>query len=255
MISCFDLISSGRFCNCVSSFLVWPSTLGPLLNNWLLLPFSCLVELDASFNNLICLPSNIGYGLVNLERLSIQLNRLRCLPPSIGELRSLRYLDVHFNELRGLPYSIGRLTNLEVLNLSSNFSDLTAIPETIGDLINLRELDLSNNQIRALPNSFGELKNLAKLNLDQNPLEIPPIEIVNQGVEAVKEFMAKRLLDARAEEEQRNMLEVNKQQAQTGLLAWGTSLLNSVVSGVSQSVAGFVGTGKAARDPWLDKQL
>ncbi|KAB1207842.1 Plant intracellular Ras-group-related LRR protein 3 [Morella rubra] len=192
---------------------------------------SCLVELDASFNNLICLPSNIGYGLVNLERLSIQLNRLRCLPPSIGELRSLRYLDVHFNELRGLPYSIGRLTNLEVLNLSSNFSDLTAIPETIGDLINLRELDLSNNQIRALPNSFGELKNLAKLNLDQNPLEIPPIEIVNQGVEAVKEFMAKRLLDARAEEEQRNMLEVNKQQAQTGLLAWGTSLLNSVVLG------------------------
>ncbi|KAL4638936.1 hypothetical protein ACB092_03G181800 [Castanea dentata] len=216
---------------------------------------SSLVELDASFNNLMCLPSNIGYGLVNLERLSIHLNRIRCLPASICEMRSLRYLDVHFNELRGLPHAIGRLTNLEVLNLSSNFSDLTQLPETIGELMNLRELDLSNNQIRALPDTFGQLKNLTKLNLDQNPLIIPPIDIVNKGVEAVKEYMAKRWLDIKAEEQQRSMIEENKQQAQTGWLAWGTSLLNNLVSGVSRSVVGHVGAGKASRDPWLDQQL
>ncbi|KAJ6670430.1 PLANT INTRACELLULAR RAS-GROUP-RELATED LRR PROTEIN 3 [Salix viminalis] len=34
-----------------------------------------LVEIDASFNNLLSLPINIGYGLVNLERLSIQLEQ------------------------------------------------------------------------------------------------------------------------------------------------------------------------------------
>lgn len=170
-------------------------------------------------------------------------------------MRSLRYVDVHFNELRGLPHAIGRLTNLEVLNLSSNFSDLTQLPETIGDLMNLRELDLSNNQIRALPDTFGQLKNLTKLNLDQNPLIIPPIDIVNKGVEAVKEYMAKRWLDIKAEEQQRSMIEENKQQAQTGWLAWGTSFLNKLVPGVSQSVAGYVGAGKASRDPWLDQQL
>ncbi|KAG6654954.1 plant intracellular Ras-group-related LRR protein 3-like [Carya illinoinensis] len=216
---------------------------------------SSLVELDASFNNLMCLPTNIGYGVANIERLSIQLNKIRFLPASICEMRSLRYLDVHFNELRGLPHAIGRLTNLEVLNLSGNFSDLTELPETIGDLMNLRELDLSNNQIRVLPDSFSELKNLRKLNLDQNPLIIPPVEIVNKGVEAVLEFMAKRLLDIRAGEQRRNMLEMDKQQAQTGWLAWGASLLNNFVSGVSQSFAGHAGDGKTSRDPWLDQQL
>ncbi|CAB4264291.1 unnamed protein product [Prunus armeniaca] len=216
---------------------------------------SSLVELDASFNNLMCLPTNIGYGLLNLERLSIHLNKIRSLPPSICEMRSLRYLDVHFNELRGLPHAIGRLTTLEVLNLSSNFSDLTELPESIGDLTNLRELDLSNNQIRALPAKFGLLRNLNKLNLDQNPLVIPPMEIVSQGVEAVKEYMAQRWLDIIAEEQQRSMLEASKQTAQTGWLGWGTSLLNNLVSRVSDGVAGNLGGKKDSRDACLDQQL
>lgn len=216
---------------------------------------SSLVELDASFNNLMCLPTNIGYGLLNLERLSIHLNKIRSLPPSICEMRSLRYLDVHFNELRGLPHAIGRLTTLEVLNLSSNFSDLTELPESIGDLTNLRELDLSNNQIRALPAKFGLLRNLNKLNLDQNPLVIPPMEIVSQGVEAVKEYMAQRWLDIVAEEQQRSMLEASKQTAQNGWLGWGTSLLNNLVSRVSDGVAGNLGGKKDSRDACLDQQL
>ncbi|EEF32326.1 plant intracellular Ras-group-related LRR protein 3 [Ricinus communis] len=216
---------------------------------------SSLVELDASFNNLVSLPTNIGYGLTNLERLSIQLNKIHILPPSICEMKSLRYLDVHFNELHGLPYAIGRLTNLEVLDLSSNFSDLTELPETVGDLANLRELNLSNNQIRALPDTFGRLENLANLILDENPLVIPPKEIVNKGVQAVREFMQKRWLDMIAEEQQRRMLEVNQQQSQTGWLAWGNSLLNNFVSGVSQSVSGYIGGTKPPQDPYLDQQL
>lgn len=214
-----------------------------------------LVELDASFNKLVCLPTNMGYGLTNLERLSIYLNKIRLLPSSIGEMRSLRYLDAHFNEICDLPQAIGRLTNLEYLNISSNFSDLTELPETISDLINLRELDLSNNQIRALPDTFGRLEKLTKLNLDQNPIAIPPPEVVKQGVEAVKEFMAKRWLEIIAEEHQKSMNEAKKQQAQSGWMAWGTSLLNNLVSGVSESVAGHLGARKASRDPWLDQQL
>lgn len=216
---------------------------------------SSLVELDASFNNLMSLPTNIGYGLGNLERLSIQLNKIRFLPPSLCEMKSLRYLDVHFNELHGLPHAIGRLTNLEVLNLSSNFSDLTELPETIGDLTNLRELNLSNNQIRALPISFGRLENLNKLNLDENPLVIPPKEIVHKGVPAVREFMQKRWLDILAAEQQRRVQESNQQQAQTGWLAWGNSMLHNIVSGVSGSVSEYLGGTKAPRDPYLDQQL
>ncbi|BAT99482.1 hypothetical protein LR48_Vigan03g316200 [Vigna angularis] len=213
-----------------------------------------LVELDASFNNLMCLPTNMGFGLVNLEKLLIHLNKIRLLPSSIGEMKSLRHLDVHFNELHGLPQSIGKLTNLEYLNLSNNFSDMTELPETVGDLVNLRELDLSNNQIRALPYTFSRLKNLTKLNLDQNPIIIPPIEVVSQGVEAVKEFMAKWWLDLIEEAQQKSMAETNNQHAQTGWLAWGVSLLNNV-AGVSESVVEYFGARKAPRDPWFDQQL
>ncbi|OMO80048.1 Leucine-rich repeat, typical subtype [Corchorus olitorius] len=216
---------------------------------------SSLVELDASFNNLTRLPTNMGYGLLNLEKLTIKLNKIRFLPPSICEMRSLRYLDAHFNELHGLPQVIGRMKNLEVLNLSSNFNNFTELPETFSDLANLRELDLSNNQIRALPYTFGRLGKLSKLNLDQNPLIVPPVEIANKGANAVREFMSKRWFDIITEEQRKIMLEANNQQGQTGWLAWGASLVGNIVSGVSQTIGGYLIGSKTPRDPYLDQQL
>ncbi|XP_010458738.1 PREDICTED: plant intracellular Ras-group-related LRR protein 3 [Camelina sativa] len=209
-----------------------------------------LVELDASFNNLTSLPANIGYGLLNLERLSIQLNKIRFFPNSICEMRSLRYLDAHMNQIHGLPVAIGRLTNLEVMNLSSNFSDLTELPDTISDLANLRELDLSNNQIRVLPDSFFRLEKLEKLNLDQNPLEFPPQKIVNQSVGSVREFMRKRWEEMVEEEQLRSVIEAEKQQGgATGWLSWGSSIVTSLFSG------GTPHSGAAKKDSFLDQQL
>ncbi|KAI5569261.1 hypothetical protein BDE02_12G067000 [Populus trichocarpa] len=212
-----------------------------------------LLELDVSFNRLTYLPTNIGYEMLNLQRLSIQLNKICSLPTSICEMRFLCHLDAHFNELRGLPLAIGNLANLEILNLSSNFSDLKELPETFGDLMNLKELDLSNNQISALPDTFGRLDNLTKLNLDQNPLVIPPAEVVKEGVEAVKTFMAKRWLDILVEEERKSMLEV-QEQAQTGWLTRSTSWLKTYASGVSETVSGIL-SPRGPRDPYLDQQL
>ncbi|KAL5076443.1 hypothetical protein RYX36_015427 [Vicia faba] len=216
-----------------------------------------LVELDASFNNLSYLPTNIGYELTNLKKLIIHLNKIRSLPSSICELKSLCYLDAHFNELHGLPIAIGRLTNLEVLNLSSNFTDLKELPETFGELTNLRELDLSNNQIRALPDTFGYLDNLTKLNLEQNPLEVPPVEIVNQGVEAILTFMTKRWIDILQEEERKSNQEM-QEQVEGGWLTRSTSWLKNV----SGNVAGYIGTAvgspmspKSPKEDYLNQQL
>ncbi|GAA0175942.1 scaffold/adaptor protein [Lithospermum erythrorhizon] len=196
-----------------------------------------LVELNASFNRLAYLPTNIGYELVNLKRLSVQLNKLRSLPTSIGEMKSLQVLDAHFNELHGLPISIGKLLNLEVLNLGSNFSDLSELPHTIGDLINLKELDISNNQIHELPDMFGLLVNLIKLNLDHNPLTMPPKEVVVQGIEPIKRFMAKRRADLLIEE---------------SLLNRSTSWLSNLASNVS----GYLGSPKSNAEPsYLDQEL
>ena len=207
-----------------------------------------------SFNSVSYLPTNLGNELGNLQRLSIHLNKIRSLPTSIGEMSSLLFLDAHFNELCGLPDEIGRLTNLEILNLSSNFTDLRELPNTLGELTNLKELDLNNNQIHALPDTFGRLDKLTKLSLEQNPLVIPPLEIVNQGVDAVKTFMAKRWFDILVEEERKCMVEVNEQ-AQTGWLTRSTSWLKNYVSVVGESVSVYLGAaGGSPRDPYLDEQ-
>ncbi|KAK7347065.1 hypothetical protein VNO80_21592 [Phaseolus coccineus] len=211
---------------------------------------SSLVELDASFNSLSYLPTNIGYELRNLQKLLIQLNKIRSFPSSICEMKSLRYLDAHFNELRGLPVAIGKLTSLQVLNLSSNFSDLRELPETFGDLINLRELDLSNNQIHALPDSFGRLHNLTKLNLDQNPLEVPPVDLVNQGVQAVKSFMSQRWIDILAEEERKTTQEM-QEQGENGWLTRSTSWLKNV----SENVTDMIMSPKTPKEAYLNQQL
>ncbi|KAK9684788.1 hypothetical protein RND81_10G232600 [Saponaria officinalis] len=208
-----------------------------------------LVELDASFNNLGYLPTNIGYELINLRKLLVQYNKIRSLPTSVGEMKSLQNLDVHFNELHGLPVTIGKLTTLVTLNLSGNFSDLKELPETFGDLINLEELDLSHNQIHALPYSFCKLEKLRKLNLDQNPIVIPPVEVVNEGVQAVKIFMAKRWADFLREEEERSR-QGTQELAETGWLKRSVSKLNTVVSSVSE----YLAAPTSPHDPCLDEQ-
>ncbi|XP_021733544.1 plant intracellular Ras-group-related LRR protein 9-like [Chenopodium quinoa] len=209
-----------------------------------------LVELDASFNNLAYLPTNIGYELVNLKKLAVQYNKIRSLPTSVGEMKSLQHLDVHFNELHGLPLTIGKLKNLLTVNLSGNFSDMKELPETFGELINLEELDLSNNQIHSLPNSFGRLEKLSKLNLEQNPIVIPPVEVVKEGVEAVKLFMAKRWADLLLEEEERSR-PVTQEGQETGWLKRSVSKINEVVSKASE----YLGSPRSPQDPYLDQPL
>jgi len=216
-----------------------------------------LIELDASYNQLTYLPTNFGYQLANLQKLLVQLNKLRSLPSSVCELKSLRYLDVHFNELRSLPEALGDLKNLEVLNASSNFSDLVSLPDSIGELTNLVELDVSNNQIKELPYSFGSLQNLKKLNLDQNPLMTPPNEIVVQGVEAVKEHMAKRWLDYLLEEEQKYMSANSNTNNQTnnGWVQWGSSVFGGLISGTKESIRGYLGASKKPHmESYLEQQ-
>uniref|UniRef100_A0ACD5ZIZ0 Uncharacterized protein n=1 Tax=Avena sativa TaxID=4498 RepID=A0ACD5ZIZ0_AVESA len=161
-----------------------------------------LVELNASYNVLVYLPTDIGHELVKLRKLWVHLNKLQSLPSSICEMRSLRLLDAHFNELHGLPSAFGDLAALESLDLSSNFSDMHDLPASFGNLLRLRELDLSNNQIHELPDCFGRLDRLERLSLDHNPIAVPPKDVVDKGVGAVKEYMAKRLRDE--EERQRS---------------------------------------------------
>jgi hypothetical protein len=213
------------------------------------------VELDASYNALVYLPTGIGHELANLQTLRVHLNKLRSLPSSVCEMRSLRLLDAHFNQLRGLPTAIGLLSALETLDLSSNFSDMRDLPPSIGDLAGLRELDLSNNQIRALPDCFGRLGRLERLCLDQNPLAVPPAVVVSRGVGAVKEYMSKRWAEAVAEEERRRGGELDSPKASTPR-QWLTRSVSSLSTWVSDVKEKVVGQDKVAEeDAFLQQQF
>lgn len=224
---------------------------------------SALVEFIANFNGLEIWPADFGFQLSNLQTLCLHLNKLSTLPPSLGELRALRFLDVHFNQLRGLPATIGNLTNLTVLDCSSNFRDFAALPDSIGDLVSLTELDLSFNQIHELPISMGRLKNLKKLKLEENPLLEPPMEVVEQGCEAVMEYMAKAWSESlKPEEEEKNLgksssfgrvFQANSGPSaseETWLPSWaGGSLLNSWLGKVQSSGLGSLLGGKPPSSP------
>ncbi|KAG2651988.1 hypothetical protein PVAP13_1NG326800 [Panicum virgatum] len=217
---------------------------------------SSLVELDANYNALAYLPTGIGLELVHLQTLRVHLNKLRSLPSSVCEMRSLRLLDAHFNELRGLPAAIGRLSALETLNLSSNFSDMRDLPPSFGDLAGLRELDLSNNQIHALPDCFGRLGRLERLCLDQNPLAVPPPEVVDKGVAAVKEYMAARWAEAVAEDERRRLCAaaVAESPKASTPREWLTRSVSSLSTWVSDVTVKVVGQDTAAEEEFMQQQ-
>ncbi|CAH8262732.1 unnamed protein product [Arabidopsis lyrata] len=152
-----------------------------------------LEELNANFNKLIRLPDSIGFELTNLRKLSINSNKLISLPLSITHLTSLRVLDARLNCLMILPDDLENLINLEILNVSQNFQYLSALPSSIGLLMNLIELDVSYNKITVLPESIGCMRRLRKLSVEGNPLVSPPIEVMEQNLQVVREYLTQKM--------------------------------------------------------------
>lgn len=139
------------------------------------------------------LPDTIGFELVNLKKLSVNSNKLVFLPRSLIYLTSLKILDARLNNLRSLPEDLENLVNLEVLNVSQNFQYLDTLPYSIGLLMSLVELDVSYNRITTLPDSIGCLRKLQKLSVEGNPLISPPVEVVEQGLHTVKEYLSRKM--------------------------------------------------------------
>ncbi|NEO68320.1 COR domain-containing protein [Moorena sp. SIO3H5] len=144
-----------------------------------------LTELILGENQLTTVPESIG-KLTNLTELNLRENQLTTVPESIGKLTNLTKLNLRENQLTTVPESIGKLTNLTKLDLSGN--QLTTVPESIGKLTNLTLLDLRENNLTTVPEYLTKLTNLTKLDLRGNPLETPPIEIAENGIEAIRAY-------------------------------------------------------------------
>ncbi|XP_015932166.1 plant intracellular Ras-group-related LRR protein 6 [Arachis duranensis] len=152
-----------------------------------------LEELNANFNKLIQLPENIGLELRKLKKLSVNSNKLLFLPRSTSNLTSLKLLDARLNCLRSLPEDLEKLVSLETLNISQNFHFLRSLPCSLGLIFSLVELDISYNRITSLPPSIACLNKLQKLCVDGNPLMSPPLEVVEQGLYAVKGYLYQKM--------------------------------------------------------------
>ena len=139
------------------------------------------------------LPDTIGFELINLKKLSVNSNKLVFLPSSTSHLTALKVLDARLNCLRSLPDDLENLINLEILNVSQNFQYLDTLPYSIGLLLSLVELDVSYNNIKTLPDSIGCLKKLEKLCVEGNPLCSPPLEVVEQGLDVVKQYLCHKM--------------------------------------------------------------
>jgi len=182
-----------------------------------------LTSLNLSSNQLTEVLDTIGQ-LHDLMSLNLSSNKLTKVSDMIGQLQNLTSLNLSSNQLTEVPDTIGQLQNLTSLNLSSN--RLTEVPDTIGQLQNLTQLFLYDNPIQSIPEliyelrslimlylsniRFGknqikkispkilQLQNLTYLDLKGNPVEIPPPEVVNKGVEAIKNYF--RQLEAKGQD-------------------------------------------------------
>ncbi len=144
-----------------------------------------LIELNLSTNQLKYLPESVE-NLTELTRLDLSFNQLKTLPEFMENLTELTRLDLISNQLKTLPESMENLTELTRLDLRNN--ELDNIPKFVENIINLTKLDLRNNRINKLPDFIGNLTNLTELDLRDNPLEKPPIEVAEQGIDAIRAY-------------------------------------------------------------------
>ncbi len=133
---------------------------------------------DVSNNDLTEFPPGFTTGCGKLVKLNASENELIGLPDDIGNLADLQTLQCFRNQLSDLPESLGFLDKLHTLDLSVN--RIVALPYAIGGCTNLTKLDFSWNKVEVLPEGVGT--GLVKVREKQDPLSVPrPPETQNHS--------------------------------------------------------------------------
>ncbi|KAK6128614.1 hypothetical protein DH2020_037642 [Rehmannia glutinosa] len=135
-------------------------------------------------NNLLSgqFPMDMATTCKSLMFLDASSNQISgTLPPSIGNLISLRVLNLSWNPLQGsIPSTLGQIKNVKCLSLAGNNLN-GSIPTSLGQLYSLEVLELSSNSLSGeIPKNLATLRNLTALLLNNNKLSGQlPAELTN----------------------------------------------------------------------------
>ncbi|KAG0328572.1 hypothetical protein BGZ99_005051 [Dissophora globulifera] len=103
---------------------------------------------------------------------------------------ALNELNLSANRLTELPIWLPKaFPNLKTLNASRN--KITAIEPK--SLEGLQTVDLSGNEIASLPPLLGNIRTIKSLMVDGNLFRVPRRQIMDQGTEAVMEYLRGRI--------------------------------------------------------------
>jgi Leucine-rich repeat (LRR) protein len=128
--------------------------------------------------------------LQSLDFLNFNENKISRLPKEVSELTQLTQLMLGENQLEDLPVEFWNMKNLKSVYLQKN--NLKVIPDEVRNLDSIVSLTLGYNQIKQIPMALLELKNLESVDyLEENPIENVPIDVVEQGLESIREYMLK----------------------------------------------------------------
>ncbi|KAF2360524.1 Leucine-rich repeat [Trinorchestia longiramus] len=144
---------------------------------------------DASFNFIGSLPSELSLHIPHLRHLDLSHNQLTGLPHTFQLLLHLRYLSLAYNRFKQFPSgAIFKLPHLSSFDISHN--SLRELPQQgWHQLIELERLNLSHNQLHLLPCNLPLCGQLTVLVVKGNPLMHPPAHICSEGSTAILHYL------------------------------------------------------------------
>lgn len=175
-----------------------------------------VLSVDASHNSLATVPNMLCEHLSShLSQLNFSHNRLASVTPALSSCHALSYLNLSNNRLCALPDQLASLTclrevcltvnrftevppvlyrvsSLEILMLANN-AITTLDVDNLARLTRLTTLDVSNNSIGHVPPKLGFIQHLQNLRLSGNPFKQPRASVLNQGTDAVLQYLRDRV--------------------------------------------------------------
>ena len=142
-----------------------------------LIACSQLVQLRASKNEINQLDDlSLFQSLLSID---VSHNSIKSLPPSLFLLPAIQSIDAGFNKLKIVPKEISNCSTMSRLILSKNI--ISVLPDTWQQCVSLVHFDIVDNKIKRLPYSLGFAPLLKQFFYKDNPLESPPVEVLQAG--------------------------------------------------------------------------